>query len=148
MDIVSYAAQKLDLDHQQSKRPDELQVVQFLNREVKNLADISRRNPWFVISNMKLILSRFKLDRKKSLKKAALYLSHPHCHRIWIVEQGVPTGVISQLDLLHALLENKNLFKDLLQERVQTLFPESRGPFVVSEQVYDSYFEMIDIRVQ
>jgi CBS domain-containing protein len=122
LDIVAYASQKFDFEHDTSFRPDETQVVEFLKKDVKHLADMSRRNPWL------------RIDKKKSVKKALLFLSHPHCHRVWILEKGTPVGVISQLDLLKFLLEHKELFQDVLKESVQTLFPESRSPFVVSEQ--------------
>jgi CBS domain-containing protein len=122
LDILAYAWQKFDFDHERSKRPEETQINEFLKKEVKNLGDMSRRNPWL------------RIDKKKSVKKALLSLSHPHCHRLWVLDQGTPIGVLSQLDALSFILDHKDLFQEVFQENVLTLFPESRSPFVVSEQ--------------
>jgi len=122
LDIVAYAYQKLDLEHERSKRPDETQINEFLKKQVKNLGAISQRNPWL------------RLDKQKSVKKALLNLSLPYCHRLWILEKGTPIGVLSQFDLLRFILDNSDLFQEVFKESVQTLFPESRSPFIISDQ--------------
>jgi CBS domain-containing protein len=122
LDIVAYAYQKLDLDHDRSNRPEEMQITEFLKKQVKNLADFSRRNPWLYI------------DKQKSVKKALLNLSAPYCHRLWILEKGTPIGVMSQFDLLRFILDHSDMFQEVFKESVQTLFPESRSPVTISEQ--------------
>jgi len=114
LDLVAYAVAKLDLLQERTKKGEVTQIAEFLQKEIRNLPDFSCRNPFYTLKG------------KKSFKKAIQLLSHPNFHRIWIEEDNVLIGVLTQFRALEILAEHKLEFWETMKLKVFEVFPEAR----------------------
>jgi len=110
LDLVSYVSIKF----QTTTKAPQQQVEEFLNKPLRNIIDISNRNPWQV------------LPASKSLRRAIQLLQQPKLHRIWVEENGKLIGVISQSKVIDILLQKRDSFPEIMHMKLNELFPESR----------------------
>jgi len=122
LDLVAYAVVKLDLLKETIKKDHETQVNEFLHKEIRNLPDFSNRNPFYTISS------------RKSLKKAIHLLSHPHFHRVWVEEDGVLVGVLTQSRAIEILLDHHKELKGTMKMRLFEAFPEARQTLMINHK--------------
>jgi len=114
LDLLYYATDKLNMTLKGSPKPDERQVEEFFNRQIKSLQGYSSRNPFVVLSP------------KKTMKKSFRSLGFPGIHRIFIGEESKIKGVLSQSKAVELIWKFRNEVSDVLKFTVRELWPEAR----------------------
>jgi len=132
LDLVAYLVTLTPKPQCEGFPPEEFseEILQnYLSRQVKTLGDISLRN----------LLTCVPANKK--LRRSIRYLSRKDIHRIYLKEEEILLGVLTQSMIVKFLHEYRSKFADIMNKKVRELWPERTETVVIhqSKPVIDAF---------